>query len=337
MPNDDAAGYFRFSMSSADWTNLRTQAFAKLSDRGRMAVTDSVEAAFDRGSIDVEGLLAWFPKLAASPLRQVAGAPMRPLRFMIHDAAPEELRGKVASYASRLYRKRYERLGWRARPGDSSDTKLLREAIVRFMVMDVRDKKARARAARLGRTYIGYRTKAKPGAVDPQLAGLALATAVQESDEGLFEQLVSSLGSSADPTARNHILSALGHAEDPALCARVLDLTLDPRVRVNEISRLLGTQFRNPRTRQRAWEWFTANFDELAARSGSSQAGGTPWYTASFCTEEAAVEVRRFFEPRVAELTGGPRNLAAAVEAISLCAERVSVYRPGVERTFGAR
>ena len=47
--------------------------------------------------------------------------------------------------------------------------------------------------------------------------------------------------------------------------------------------------------------------------------------------------MQRFFEPRVAELTGGPRNLAAVVEAISLCAKKATVYRPGVERAFSAR
>ena len=176
MPNDDGAGYFRFSMSEADWANLRTKGFAKLSDRGQMAVVDSVRAAFDRGAMDVDGLLPWFPKFVANPLRQVTGAPMGPLRFMIHDVAPPEVRGNVVAYASRLYRKRYERLGWRARRSDSSDTKLLRESVIHFMVMDVRDREARARAARLGaRAYAGYRTKAKPAAVDPQLAGLVLA------------------------------------------------------------------------------------------------------------------------------------------------------------------
>ncbi len=288
MPNDDGAGYFRFSMSAADWASLRTIGFAKLSNRGRMAVADSVQAAFDRGSIDVEGLLPWFPRFVASPLRQVAAAPMRPLRFMLNDASPPDLRGKVRSYAKQLYRRRYRHLGWRARAGDSSDTKLLRDAVIRFMVMDVRDREARTRAARLGRAYAGYRTQAKRGVVDPQLAGLVLATAVQESGEGLFDQLVDSLGSNTDASARNRILSALGHAEDPALSTRALDLALDPRLRVNEISRLLGAQFHNPRTREQAWDWLTEHFDELAARFGSSQLGGTPWYAASFCTEEAA-------------------------------------------------
>jgi alanyl aminopeptidase len=62
-----------------------------------------------------------------------------------------------------------------------------------------------------------------------------------------------------------------------------------------------------------------------------------PWYAASFCSEEAAAEVQQFFEPSVAELTGGPRNLAGAVEAISLCAAKARVHEPGVKQAFSAR
>ena len=241
-----------------------------------MAVADSVQAAFGRGAMNLEGLLPWFPKFVASPLRQLAVAPMTPLRFMIRDAAPPQLRGRVTAYAGRLYRKRYKQLGWRARPGDSSDTKLLREAVIHFMVMDVRDREARARAARLGKVYAGYRTQAKQAVVDPQLVGLVLSTAVREGDEGFFEHLLGLLDSSVDATARGRILSALGHAEDPILSARALDLTLDPRLRINEIGRLLGPQFHNPRTRDLAWAWFTEHFDELTARNGAARAEGCP-------------------------------------------------------------
>jgi alanyl aminopeptidase len=337
MLNDHGAGYYRFSMSPADWTNLRTKGFTKLSEPGRIAVADSVQAAFDRGALNVEGLLPWFPKFVASPLRQLAVAPMTPLRFLIRDAAPPELRGRLTSYAGRFYRKRYKQLGWRARPGDSSDTKLLREAVIHFMVMDVGDREARARAARLGKVYAGYRTQAKQAVVDPQLVGLVLSTAVREGDERFFEHLLGRLDSSVDATARGRILSALGHTEDPILSARALDLTLDPRLRINEIGHLLGPQFRNPRTRDLAWAWFTEHFDELTARNGAARGGGMPWYAASFCSDEAAAEVQQFFEPRVAELTGGPRNLAGAVEAISLCAKKAAAHRPDVEQAFGSR
>jgi len=206
--------------------------------------------------------------------------------------------------------------------------------VIRFMVMDVRDPRARSRAARLGRTYAGYGNEAKPGIVEPQLAGLVLAAAVQEGDAGLFDHLVGLLVQSHDATTRNRILAALGHAEEPALSERALDLSLDPRLRMNEVSTVLGPQFQNPRTRDRAWRWLTDHFDALSTRLGPSQVGYMPWFAASFCSDEAAAEVERFFVPKVAGLPGGPRNLASTIEEISLCAEKAKVYRPAVERTF---
>lgn len=334
MPNDDGAGYFRFALSEADWTKLRRKGFSKLSARGQMATVDSLFAAFDQGSANAETLRPWLPKLAMSRIRAVATAPMRHLRFIVEDVAPPGVRENVEKYAERLYRKRYAALGWRSRKGDSSDTKLLRESVIRFMVMDVRDPVARARAARLGRAQVGYQTKMNRKATEPQLAGLALAAAIQEGGAGFFDHLLGQLESSQDATERTRILAALGHAEDPDLARLALDLTLKPAIRVNEIGQILRPQLRNPRTREQAWDWFTTNFDELAGRFGGAQVGGIPWYTASFCTEAAATEVREFFEPRVAELTGGPRHLAAVVETISLCAARADAQRASVERAF---
>jgi len=334
MPNDRGAGYFRFAMTPRDWAALRTKGFSKLSDAGKQAVADSLYANLASGSLAVKDLLPWLPRFAASPLRQVASGPMAPLRFMMTEAASSKTRPKVAKYAERLYRARYRRLAWRSKPGESSDTKLLRGTVVDFMVMDVRDRKARARAARLGRAYIGYGQDPDPGAVDPQLASLALATAVQDGDGAFFDHLLAMLEASTDATMRSRILGALGHAEAPALSRRALDLTLNPKLRLNETSTALATQLRNPATRDRAWAWLKENFDAFTARMGNAQAGNAPWYAASLCTREAANDVQAFFEPRVAALAGGPRNLAGAVEAIQLCAAKAEAQRPAVDEAF---
>jgi hypothetical protein len=106
---------------------------------------------------------------------------------------------------------------------------------------------------------------------------------------------------------------------------------------MNEITTLLGPQFRNPRTRERAWLWLTEHFDALSARLGASQVGYVPWLASSFCSEEAATEVKRFFAHRVDSLPGGPRNLAGSIEAISLCAEKANLHGPAVERAFAHR
>jgi len=334
MLNEEGAGYFRFSMTADQWTALRTRGFPTLSDAGKQALADSLYAGFANGSVDVTSLLAWFPRFAASPSRQIASGPMAPLRFMMAEASSPETRPRIAAYAERLYRGRYQRLGWHAKAGDSSDTKLLRASVVGFMVMDVRNRRARARAAKLGRLYIGFGTAPDRDAVDPQLANLALATAVQEGDSALFDHLLAELEASTDATLRSRILGALGHAESEVLARRALDLTLDSRLRRNETSQVLRIQLRNPRTRDRAWAWLKANFDAFVERTGHAQAGDAPWYAASLCTGEAADDVQAFFEPRVSALVGGPRNLAGAVEAIDLCAAQADAHRPAVDAAF---
>jgi len=334
MPNDRGAGYFRFSMSARDWTALRRKGFATLSDTGKQAVADSLHADFARGSLGAKDLLAWFPRFVATPLRQVSASPISALRFMMADASSPDTRPNIAAYAKELYARLYQRLGWRAKPNDSSDTKLLRATVLELMVMDVRDRKARARAAKLGRTYLGHGTEPAPDTVDPQLVELALATAVQQGDAALFEELLARLEASDDSTLRSRILAALGQAEDPALAERALALCLDSRLRRNEAPQVLAVQLRNPRTRDHAWAWLKEHFDAFAERVGSAQAGNTPWYTASLCTAEAADDVQTFFEPRVAALAGGPRNLAGAVEAIRLCAAKADAQREGVDRAF---
>jgi len=253
---------------------------------------------------------------------------------MMDVAAWEGVRPRVRSYSGRLYRKRFQALGWREKARDSSDSKLLRESVLRFMVMDVRDKRARARAARLGRTYVGYETEAQPTSVPPQLVGLTLAVAVQEEDAAFFDFLLDRFEASEDATVRGRVLAALGNAEGPVLSERALDLALDERLRVNEISRVLGAQFRNPRTRARAWTWLQVNFDEVAKRWGRNRAGSLPWYTRGFGSSEDAAAVEAFFEPRVAAWAGGPRNLDLAVESISICAATVEKQRAGIDRAF---
>jgi alanyl aminopeptidase len=334
MPNEEGAGYFRFAMPPDAWKKLRTAGFSRLSDGGKIATADSLIASFEAGRIEASPLLPWFRTFAANPLRQVATRPMSTLRFMMNDAASEMVRPRVRSYSGRLYRKRFQALGWREKARDSSDSKLLRESVLRFMVMDVRDKRSRSRAARLGRTYVGYRTEAQPTSVPPQLVGLTLAAAVQEEDAAFFDFLLDRFETSEDATVRGRVLAALGNAEDPALSERALDLALDERLRVNEISRVLGAQFRNPRTRARAWTWLQVHFDEVAKRLGRNRAGSLPWYTMGFCSSEDAAEVEAFFEPRVAAWAGGPRNLDLAVESISICAATVEEQRAGIDRAF---
>ncbi len=70
-----------------------------------------------------------------------------------------------------------------------------------------------------------------------------------------------------------------------------------------------------------------------SARIGSEGGGETPWLVAGFCEAQRAREIEAFFAPRVDALEGGPRNLAASIERVRLCAALVDA-QAGSSRAF---
>jgi alanyl aminopeptidase len=77
-----------------------------------------------------------------------------------------------------------------------------------------------------------------------------------------------------------------------------------------------------------------ANFEGLVAHLSARHAGELPWLTSGFCDPAQADAVAAFFGPRIDSLSGGPRNLAGAVEAIRLCAARAAAQRDSANRFF---
>jgi hypothetical protein len=84
-------------------------------------------------------------------------------------------------------------------------------------------------------------------------------------------------------------------------------------------------------TRDAAWAWLTEHFDALAARLPDRHGGQIPSMI-SMCEPQRIERVRAFFAPRIDSLTGGPRNLAQALEAAEQCAARAAAQRDSVLR-----
>jgi alanyl aminopeptidase len=338
MPNADGAGYFRFSLETAELEKLRTRGFSKLTPRERLAVTDSLSAAFANASISASDVMAAMAPLARDGLRPVATAPMGLVGFARERVADDALRPRVESWGQRLYQPLYRRLGWGPRGGRAEDgeTKLLRGEVVRFLALEVEDAAVRREAARRGRAYVGFGGDGQLhlDAVDPNLADVALAVAVQDGDAALFDAVLAHFVASSDAAMRNRLLSALAHTRDETLAGRARALALDERLRVNEIMTPLFVQMEMPETREAAWQWVKESFDPLVARIGPGRAGYAPYAATTFCDAAKVDEVRAFFAPRIEELPGGPRNLASAIESLSLCAARVEAQRDSMRQFF---
>ena len=343
MPNDDAAGYFRFALDPEAMEALQRRGWRHLTAREKLAVADSVRAGFDNASLAAADVYGSLDVFAESDVRPVATTPTGLVEFAVEyvlageppEGAPADLAARAQRYGQRLYRTHYRRLGWgpRGRRVEDGETSLLREDVLGFLAFTVEDAAVRRQGARLGQAYVRG-GEIHPDAVEPNVAGLALTLAVQEGDSALFDQLTEMLFESTDATVRTRILRALGGAKDPTMAARARALSLDARLRVNEVMTPLWAQVEVEESRDALWEWLVDNFDALRARVGPHSVGYTPWMSAGFCDEAHATAVDEFFRPRIEDLPGGPRNLAGALEAIRLCAARVEAHRESTTAFF---
>jgi alanyl aminopeptidase len=345
LPNADGASYARFTLPDEWLAHLATAMSAPtprggtslLTDRDRMTIADSVTAGFQAGRIPFASAIATLAPMASSTNRFVATAPTGILSFA-HDYLLEPSdEAAFDRYGSQLYAAQLRTLGWAPRRGvtEDGDRRLLRTAILTFLALDARDAAVRREAARRGQAYVAGGT-IHADAVPTDLAELCLTVAAQEGDAAFLDSLVAILGTTEDSVVRGNVLRAIANVDDDALRPRALALALDSHLRVNEVFRPLFGQFSDPAGRAGAWTWLQANYDALRERMGPEYGGYLPLVTSGFCSHEQAESVRTFFASRVADTSGGPRNLEGAVEEIELCAARADSQRESARTFFRA-
>jgi alanyl aminopeptidase len=335
LPNSDAAGYFRFTMPAKELGALLGKAWPKLSTRERLAVVNAVQVGWSRDTAHAEEIFSSLGPLADDPYPSIAAAPMA--YFVV---ARDWLRGtplvaNVEARASKLYAKAWAALGWKAKKGEPAETTIRRSAVAGFLAFTARAPAVRKEAAKLGRAYVEGGV-VHEGAVDPNLAAIALTVAVQE-DQALFDVVLGMLDKSDDDVVRSRLLAALSSVQDPKRAMRVLALTLDKRLHSNEILTPIWTQMGQPETRELAWKYVLANFDAIAARISAGRAGAIPSLAGRFCDDAHRAEAESFFRPRIDSLEGAPRTFSAALEALDLCVARKAAQEPALRAYFAGK
>ena len=143
-------------------------------------------------------------------------------------------------------------VGWSARSEDDDRTRELRAVLVRLRGATAEDPAAvEACRSRLDDP-------------DPSLAAAALTVTAHHGDAADFARIRDRFARAADPQSEQRHLMALADFGRPELVVGALEGTLDGTVRAQDGPYLIRRALANRRVGAAAWDFTTANWDELA-------------------------------------------------------------------------
>ncbi len=341
LPNADAAGYYRFSLSAPDLDKLRHKGFGSLTARERVAYANGLRAAWNRGVLPMKDVMQASEALATDDRASIAGEPMGFVGQAHAWLHGDWSQAAVERYARTLFGPIFRKLGWEPARGEAPERAELRASVLRFLLFTGKDPALRAEAQKRGLAYLGYGkdAAAKPDAVSPDLVGTVLGVVGEEADAALWDWTRARLAKTDDPETRQRLLGVLVSAKKPELVARVRELSFDPVLRPTEVTAPVWAKLGDEDTRDATWDWVKANFDRLLKvvpeHHGQTQLvslGG------EFCDEEHARDAEAFYTPaRIAGIDGAPRTLAGALEANRLCIAKRRKQEAGVRDFFKGR
>ncbi|MBI1945654.1 MAG: ERAP1-like C-terminal domain-containing protein [Deltaproteobacteria bacterium] len=330
-PNSDGAGYYRWSLPP-DQLKALVAHLKELTPGERISLQNALRAGYASGTLPFADALAGAEPLARDVEPTVARAPSAFLWNAHDDLVEPGARAKVKARMASIYRPVLDAVGKLPKAGEDPRARERRE-LAWDMLAGAEDKAALAELAKLGRAALGL--DGPVAEIPADLKGAAIDAAVKQGGAPVFDKLVERLATENDPMMRRYLVSALGSVDEEPLAGRARALSLDLRLKTNEVLSPLWAQAGDVRTRDATWAFVKENVDALIKRLPETfGADALPGLAGGYCSEERAAEIDGFFKERAGKVPGMERALAQAVEGVRLCAAKAAVHRDSARKAF---
>ncbi|MBM3777288.1 MAG: M1 family peptidase [Acidimicrobiia bacterium] len=200
-------------------------------------------------------------------------------------------------------------------PADDSDQRQTRRAtLVRLLGVTAGVEAVQARARELALRYLS-----DPSAMAPGLVSTVLQVAALSGDAALYERFQGRLRElTSVPEEYYRFLGTLSSFRDQALAGRTLEYALSDEVRSQDTAQLIAGVMGSS-SRDSAWTFVKQHWTRVSDKLGTFQGlPGVVGSVGSFCSTDAAHEVRRFFQDH--PVPTAARTLSRALERIESCA-----------------
>ncbi len=321
--NQKTNGYFHTHYQGDLFTRL-LQHEKDLSIPERLGLLGDVLLATKAGELQVAEALALIPRYASDPNPKIVAAAAG-IAWKAKTLMPEQYRPNYARLIQKCFGAQARELGLLAKPGDSENTRLLREALVYEVGAGGEDQGLQTQARELTMKWLNDRSS-----LDQDSLKTILALSARYGDRDLVDRLLAAAKASKDKPETQMILMALSSINNPEIkkvaLAEVLTDSFDPPTSAI----LLFSNSNNPEIHQISFDFMKKNFEIIMAKMPLEYGAYMPMLVGTFDDSTHRVEVDNFFRGRMSNYPGGPRNLDQVLEGISIREEVKKAQQPGV-------
>jgi puromycin-sensitive aminopeptidase len=312
--NADARGFYRVAYDGPALARL-LPAMGALRPSERLAIVSDQWALVRAGVVPIPAFLDLVESLAGEEDHVVLDDLVGRLATLEHRHLDEADRPRFAAFVRRLYGQRAAPLGWGTATGagESDETRLLRAALLRALVLLARDPAGITEAQRRLPPPSG------PSPVDPNLLDIVVTASARAADGARFEELRRRSREETDPAAKRRYLHALARVEARELVGPAVELALHADVPMQDFTSYLGVLLSNRATREPAWSLIKDRFAEVRAKADS------PMLLRRLVEGLAALPERRHLQEITAFLDAHPIDGAKQATAQTLERLRMDV------------
>ncbi len=328
--NSDGAGYYQVRYEGDLLEKLTADAERSMTVPERVSTIGDVSSLVGAGELPAAAGLRLIPEFSKDPNRFVAQRSVTLASSINRDLVPSELRPNYARFVTRMFAERARELGWKSKPGEDAETRLLRPILVGFAAAEGNAPELQTEARQLALAWLSDHS-----AVDADVAPVLLKAAAAQGDEALFNAFLKAAKASKDEKTNDIFLPALSSFRQPELARRGLEVMLSPDFDIRQSFWVLSGPMFNAGTKQLPYEFVRSNYDRIIERVGPvaadmDLAASLPFVAGGLCSADKAAEVRAFFADKMKTRMGGERNLNLSIENMELCGARVRAQQSGV-------
>lgn len=260
-PNAGGRGFYRWQLDEAG-ARLLDAGVRDLTPEERLSLVDDEWALTRTGRATLAQFLRRLDTLAGEEDRTVVAAISDALAWLSSYAVRERTEAPFARFLDTFYRPLFDKVGWRPREGEDSDTREKRGRVISMLGYH-----ARAEDIRRGARDRALRHLEGVEPLHPDGAGVILGVAATDGDDALWDRYVERMRASqaTDTQEEARFRAALVSFESPRVAERTSEAIFSPLIRTQDRGLMVIPLLQGRRTRDAGWRAIRDHWDSDVA------------------------------------------------------------------------